>query len=137
MSEATESDGSDKPADGGRVALDLRHQLAADQTLLAWIRSSMALAALGFVVARFNLFLHEVERVSVTSSDAARGIGIGLVGAAALLLLVGVYQHRQVGALLASHGARFSTSRRPAVIGAAIAFLSIIAVGVYLATGVG
>ena len=116
--------------------VDVRQQLAADQTLLAWIRTSIALSALGFVVARFNLFLHQVQRVSTTSGEAARTIGLVLVAAAALLLVLGLVQYRQVTALLADHGDPLDATRWPAVVAAIGCLLAIVAIGIYLATGV-
>ena len=123
---------------GGAIApehVDLRQQLAADQTLLAWIRTAIALSALGFVVARFNLFLHQVQRVSTTSAEAARIIGLVLVASAALLLILGLVQYRQVTALLAAHGDPLDATRWPAVAAAVACLLAVVAIGIYLATG--
>lgn len=39
--------------------------LAAERTLLAWIRTGLALMGFGFVVARFGLFLHQLQLVRV------------------------------------------------------------------------
>lgn len=136
----TEPDWSDQDSQQvGQVepaSVDVRQQLAADQTLLAWIRTAIAMSALGFVVAKFNLSLHQLQGVSVTSWGAARVIGLVLVAAAAFLLVLGLVQHRQVTALLAGHGDPLDVSRWPAVVAAVVSLLVVIAIGVYLATGV-
>src|ERR1035441_183963 len=43
------------------AAEDPRVYLAAERTFLAWIRTGLALMGFGFVVARFGLFLREIE----------------------------------------------------------------------------
>lgn len=40
---------------------NLSDYLAAERTLLAWIRTGLALMGFGFVVARFGLFLQELQ----------------------------------------------------------------------------
>jgi putative membrane protein len=119
-----------------RSPIDVRQQLAADQTLLAWIRTAIALAALGFVVARFNLFLREEQHVSTASWEAARALGLAMVVLAALVLIIGLFQHHQISTLLVRDGDALSASKCPAVAGAGIALLAIVAVAIYLATGV-
>jgi putative membrane protein len=42
-------------------AEDPRVYLAAERTFLAWIRTGLSLMGFGFVVARFGLFLREIE----------------------------------------------------------------------------
>jgi putative membrane protein len=137
MSEIQQPDPNRRP-DGERTPerVDVRQQLAADQTLLAWIRTAIALSALGFVVARFNLFLRQVERVSPASGEAARTIGLVLVAAAAVVLVLGLVQYRQVTALLADHGDPLDAPRWPAVVAAVASLLAVAAIGIYLATGV-
>jgi len=48
------------PPESGQKA-GLRDYLAAQRTLLAWIRTRLALMGVGFVVARFGLFLQELQ----------------------------------------------------------------------------
>jgi inner membrane protein YidH len=40
---------------------DLRGYLAAERTFLAWTRTGLALMGFGFVVARFALFLQQLQ----------------------------------------------------------------------------
>jgi putative membrane protein len=46
---------------GGKPGTDLRDYLAEERTFLAWIRTALALTGFGFVVARFGLFLEEIQ----------------------------------------------------------------------------
>jgi putative membrane protein len=71
---------------------DPRVFFAAERTLLAWIRSGVAVIALGFVVARFGLFL-SVLRASMAAESSHQshwasstfGIALVVLGAAAII----------------------------------------------------
>lgn len=68
---------------------DPRTYFAAERTLLAWTRTGIAVIGMGFVVARFGLFLRMVRTGGPTSSSSgstAIGVGLVLLGSAALLL---------------------------------------------------
>lgn len=69
-----------------------REHLANERTLLAWVRTSIALMGLGFVVARFGLFLREIAAQAgarvVPASGYSAPIGILLVGAGILTTVV-------------------------------------------------
>jgi putative membrane protein len=48
----------------GEPMASLSDYLAAERTLLAWIRTGLALMGFGFVVARFGLFLQQLEALA-------------------------------------------------------------------------
>ncbi|MGE0756932.1 MAG: YidH family protein [Pirellulaceae bacterium] len=54
---------------------DPRVPLAAERTLLAWVRTALAMMGFGFVVARFGLFLREM---AATSGGAPQPPHLGL-----------------------------------------------------------
>lgn len=69
-----------------------REHLANERTLLAWIRTAIALMGLGFVVARFGLFLREISAIGghpVQSGPSYSGpIGIVLVASGLLSVAI-------------------------------------------------
>jgi putative membrane protein len=63
-------------------------------TLLAWVRTGLTVIGLGFVVARFGLFLHMIRRDSSSGSEVGSmliGAGLVLLGSAALAMAT--WQH--------------------------------------------
>jgi uncharacterized protein (DUF302 family)/uncharacterized membrane protein YidH (DUF202 family) len=59
---------------GQRAALS--DYLAAERTLLAWIRTGLAMMGFGFVVARFGLFLKELQVAQHTLSAQSYGLSL-------------------------------------------------------------
>ena len=68
--------------------------LANQRTFLAWVRTSLALIGLGFVVSRFGLFLRElgirtkesiIAQSSVHSHSSLLGISMVVLGAALII----------------------------------------------------
>lgn len=58
---------------------DPRVFFAAERTLLAWVRSSITVMTLGFVVAKFGLFLSLLSTSSTTLSELHQNNGLSKV----------------------------------------------------------
>ena len=73
-----------------------RDHLANERTFLAWIRSCIAVMALGFVVARFGLLLREVGQSPArhTPAGLSTGFGVVLVACGALLVTLATLRYR-------------------------------------------
>lgn len=64
------------PADSEKAfASDPRLIEAMERTLLAWVRTGLALMAFGFLVARIGIWLGEIENSEPTGSAAAVWVG--------------------------------------------------------------
>lgn len=86
-----------------------RNREAADRTLLAWIRTSLAMISLGFGIERLGeavmAFDGRIEHFATYKTRAA-GAALILLGVAATL--AGLWEHRHVVADLAKPGFRYS-----------------------------
>jgi putative membrane protein len=81
---------------------DPRFYLAAERTFLAWIRTGLSLMGFGFVVARFGLFLKEMQvtaaREVVQPSGFSVGFGTTLVLVGVVLTILSAVEHvRAIG----------------------------------------
>ena len=78
---------------------DPRVFFAAERTLLAWIRSGLTVIALGFVVARFGLFLSLLTGMEHAQSShphwLSNALGTALVIMGSIVVLAAMYNHRR------------------------------------------
>lgn len=84
---------------------DPRVFFAAERTLLAWLRTGLTVIGLGFVVARFGLFIRllALERSPAAApehSAVSAVLGVLFVLAGAIAILFATVQHRRFVATL-------------------------------------
>nr|WP_199318550.1 DUF202 domain-containing protein [Leptolyngbya sp. FACHB-541] len=79
-----------------------REHQANERTFLAWLRTAIALIGFGLAIARFGLFLREVQTAVVEDGLAARSIfsyqtlGIALVVVGLVVIVLSVWRYNQV-----------------------------------------
>lgn len=86
--------------------------LANDRTFLAWIRTNLGIMAFGFVVEKFNLFLHQVTFFFGTSKEVKASaakthwqthpstFGISLIALGTLLCIFAFVKYKQTEKLI-------------------------------------
>lgn len=107
--------------------------MANTRTLLAWIRTSVALVGLGFVVARFGLFLQALGARAGGSRAApslSAVIGVGLVLVGALVGALSLVRFRQVQRSI--EAGQFEVDVRVELITAIAVILAAVALAIYL-----
>ena len=71
--------------------------LAAERNFLAWIRTGLALMGFGFVVARFGLFLQQLQFVQHASTEKSYGLsvwfGTALITLGVLVIGMSAWHH--------------------------------------------
>jgi uncharacterized protein (DUF302 family)/uncharacterized membrane protein YidH (DUF202 family) len=100
--------------------------LAAERTVLAWIRTGIALMGLGFVLARFGLFLQEFNHLQpdfqVKSYGISLWIGVALILMGVAVCLLSMFRHLRMLKQLEAGESLYLRSPR-LVIGVALALV--------------
>jgi uncharacterized protein (DUF302 family)/uncharacterized membrane protein YidH (DUF202 family) len=82
---------------GVKRKADLSDYLAAERTFLAWVRTGLALMGFGFVVARFGLFVQQLEVLQRTPSPYSSGFslwfGTTLIAVGVIVNLSSAWRH--------------------------------------------
>jgi len=118
-----------------------RVHMANERTFLAWIRTSIAIMAFGFVVEKFGLFLRQVSSYLALTGGSHRGaaentvgfspgysgvLGVVLVGFGAVMGLLAFIRYKKVERQIDSD------SFQPSIILDLLLMLALLAVAVFL-----
>lgn len=74
------------------LAID-RTRLAAERSLMAWVRTALSMITFGFSIYKFLQALHAQSPLPVPRPDAPRNVGLLLVGIGVFSVAVAVVQH--------------------------------------------
>ena len=75
----------------------LRTRLALERTVMAWVRTSVALIGFGFTIVQFFERLNTMEGVAAVGRPyAARYVGLALIATGVFALLISVWQYSRV-----------------------------------------
>src|SRR5438874_3253163 len=120
---------ADEPQDDPRI------YFAVERTLLAWLRTGLALMGVGFAVARFGLFLRQTQATQthgpVHSSGVSVWSGVALVTLGVLVNLGAMVRHVQFTRELMSGTWRTGVSTHGVALAATLAVIGV-GRGVYL-----
>jgi uncharacterized protein (DUF302 family)/uncharacterized membrane protein YidH (DUF202 family) len=114
----------------------LSDYLAAERTLLAWIRTGLGLMGFGFVVARFGLFLQQLQSIQSRFATPPSGLslwfGTALIGLGIIVnLFAGWHHYRLVKALDRGDTSVSSPTRQSVALAVLLALVGL-AMAIYL-----
>lgn len=114
-----------------------RNREAADRTLLAWIRTSLAMISLGFGIERLGQATFNLgDRLAGSSVFKTRAFGAALILLGIAATLAGMWEHRRMLVAIASDDYRYAN--RPPIaryMGGALVCVGLAALAVILLGG--
>lgn len=124
---------------------DYANIAANERTFLAWVRTGIAVIALGFVIERFNLFLLTIAgavgddqhfaRLHRLGSPTGRYGGVALVAAGVVLIVVATLRFLHTARLLSSDAPHLPRATHPSLVVLSVLVLGVAVFSAYLAFG--
>jgi len=74
------------------LALD-RNKMAAERTLMAWIRTGLSMISFGFTIYKFLQVVQEQSTIAVLRPNAPRNVGLVLTGLGTFVVVIASVQH--------------------------------------------
>ncbi len=82
----------DKPQSTSDLAV-YRTKLAAERTLMAWIRTALSMISFGFTIYKFMQILQEGKIIQTVLQNGPRNVGLALIGIGTFALIIATFQH--------------------------------------------
>lgn len=122
---------------------NFRDHAANERTYLAWIRTGFSVMAFGFLVEKFDIFLHYVARAvhktapMRTGGTVAHFLGIGLVLLGVMMMILATARYISVGRSIDESDMRERLSPALSVVMvAALIFMGLVLFGYLVVVGV-